>query len=272
MRPIIYPYRTYSSSARNLKAALQDVRAKIVRPDGRYRPYRSHLIINWGNSNVPSWPRTGIGGSHFWVLDEHRLLNHFEPVQTASNKLQAFQRFRDAGVQTPEWTAQREVAAQWMATNDIIILRHQLTGHSGAGIELLTPPHEGGTFPAAPLYVKYKKKKKEFRVHVFKSPAGTLEVIDVQQKRKRADYEGEHNYQVRNYHTGWIYAREAIQEPRGLRDLAKGAIEALGLDFGAIDLIWNERENQCYVLEVNTAPGLQRQTLTNYVEAIKEWL
>jgi glutathione synthase/RimK-type ligase-like ATP-grasp enzyme len=50
------------------------------------------------------------------------------------------------------------------------------------------------------------------------------------------------------------------------------AVSALGLDFGAVDIIWNEREDKCYVLEVNTAPGLQGSTLENYANAIMEVL
>ena len=39
------------------------------------------------------------------------------------------------------------------------------------------------------------------------------------------------------------------------------------LDFGAVDLIWNEHENKCYVLEVNSAPGIEGTTLQQYVTA-----
>ena len=42
---------------------------------------------------------------------------------------------------------------------------------------------------------------------------------------------------------------------------------AIDLQFGAVDIIWNEKENKCYVLEINTAPGLVGTTLTKYTEA-----
>jgi D-alanine-D-alanine ligase-like ATP-grasp enzyme len=50
------------------------------------------------------------------------------------------------------------------------------------------------------------------------------------------------------------------------------AIKSLGLDFGAIDMIYNERRNQYYVLEVNTACGLTGTTLDKYVEVFKEFV
>jgi D-alanine-D-alanine ligase-like ATP-grasp enzyme len=47
---------------------------------------------------------------------------------------------------------------------------------------------------------------------------------------------------------------------------------ALGLDFGAADVLFNARRNQAYVLEVNTAPGLEGQTVNDYAEAFKEMI
>jgi D-alanine-D-alanine ligase-like ATP-grasp enzyme len=52
--------------------------------------------------------------------------------------------------------------------------------------------------------------------------------------------------------------------------MACDAIINLGLDFGAVDIIYNEKNNRWVVLEVNTAPGLSGETLNRYVEMIKE--
>ncbi len=123
--------------------------------------------------------------------------------------------------------------------------------------------------PIAPLYVQYKKKKHEYRVHFFRFSDGTCKVIDVTQKKKRI---GATNIdtKIRNHKNGWVYAREGITEPTDLRDQALRAAAAVGLKFGAVDLIWNEKENKCYVLEINTAPGLTGTTLTAYVNAFKQ--
>jgi D-alanine-D-alanine ligase-like ATP-grasp enzyme len=45
------------------------------------------------------------------------------------------------------------------------------------------------------------------------------------------------------------------------------AVNCLGLYFGAADVIWNDKEQRAYVLEVNTAPGLEGTTLENYANA-----
>ena len=72
---------------------------------------------------------------------------------------------------------------------------------------------------------------------------------------------------IRNHKNGWVYAREGITIPDDLEQQAFNTMQALGLKFGAVDLIWNEHENKSYVLEVNTAPGLVGTTLSKYVDA-----
>ncbi|HEY6020587.1 MAG TPA: hypothetical protein VIY48_12065, partial [Candidatus Paceibacterota bacterium] len=144
---------------------------------------------------------------------------------------------------------------------DIIVARKVLTGFGGAGIVL----HDPGTDLSndnSPLYVRYKKKKHEYLVHVLNG-----QVIDCTWKRKRADFEGEHNTKIRNLAGGWVYCRDEIEIPQDLYEQAIKAVNALGLDFGAVDIIWNKKENKSYVLEVNTAPGLTGTTLQRYSEA-----
>lgn len=54
--------------------------------------------------------------------------------------------------------------------------------------------------------------------------------------------------------------------------MALAACNALGLESGAVDIIWNEKENKCYVLEVNTAPGICGITTKKYTDAILQTL
>jgi len=44
------------------------------------------------------------------------------------------------------------------------------------------------------------------------------------------------------------------------------AVNCLGLDFGAVDIIYNQKKDVSFVLEVNTAPGLEGSTLNEYVK------
>lgn len=268
MRPIIYPYKFGSGGARNLSAGLREKghRAKRVRPDGNYSPYRNHVIVNWGCSRRPAWQH-GIGIQ--W-------LNTWMSVAHASNKLDAFRLMQAAGVQVPDFTTNAEEANAW---GSMFFGRKVLQGHSGEGIIVFDPQYpagEGGHYPApdsgsdrCPLYVKYVKKEREYRIHVFNG-----RVIDIQQKRRRREVPDEQvNWQVRNYRNGFTYCRDAVDAPdNSVLDQAVRAIAALGLDFGAVDIIWNAHEARAYVLEVNTAPGLEGTTVQRYVEAIESIL
>jgi D-alanine-D-alanine ligase-like ATP-grasp enzyme len=143
-----------------------------------------------------------------------------------------------------------------------VFCRTLTRAHSGRGIHIATAPEQ---IVDAPLYTKYIKKQKEFRVHVFKN-----KVIDLQEKRRSTD-SPDSSFLIRNHANGFVFCRDDIVEPAPLRITAILAVKALGLDFGAVDVIYNHHYEACYVLEVNTAPGLEGTTLESYSKAfIKE--
>jgi glutathione synthase/RimK-type ligase-like ATP-grasp enzyme len=255
----LLPYKHTSQSATKLVSALTTALERRVRrlytdERGTLVAKPGHIIINWGSSSAPD------------RLAAARFINHPDLVKVAGNKLTTFETYavlRDnpgEAVSIPEFCTTYERAVEWVTSGTTVVCRTKLNGHSGAGIVLAA--REEDVVRDCPLYVKYIKKAKEFRVHVAFGA-----VIDVQQKKRRTDFEGETDYAIRNHQRGWIYAREDIEEPADLRDQATRAILTLGLDFGAVDIIYNQHYNRCYVLEVNTAPGLEGTSVTNYTEA-----
>ena len=60
--------------------------------------------------------------------------------------------------------------------------------------------------------------------------------------------------------------------PQQVLDQAKLAVKATGLDFGAVDIIWNNLQEKAYVLEINTAPGLEGQSVETYKKFLNELL
>lgn len=260
----IYPYKMGSKGAKALKRELvnRGHNVLLVKPDGRYRPRRNDLIINWGKSIQPNWVHPLNG----------QWLNDFICVQAAGNKLTAFEIMKEAGVSIPEFTDSSIIAGNWVDNSDLILCRSKLTGHSGEGITIYNTPEERANndvnFPEVPLYVKYIKKSAEYRVHIFNG-----EVIDVQKKKKRQETPNEEvDYKVRSYQNGWVFCREDINYDDQVIEESKKAVGSLGLDFGAVDVIWNEHYQKAYVLEVNTAPGLEGTTLINYADAIEQEL
>lgn len=242
---LIYPYRKGSKSVK----ALREAGFKTIKlENSRFKGRENKVVINYGSSRLPE------------EVLKCRVLNSPEAVSKAANKLLAFKAMAEYGVKVPRFTESSREASE---IGGVFVARTKLTGHSGEGIEIYNSNEEEA--PQAPLYVQYVKKKQEYRIHVFMG-----EVIDVQRKARKLDVPDEEvNWQVRNLEGGFIYAREGVELDEEPRLQALAAVEALGLHFGAVDVIWNEREDEYYVLEVNTAPGLTGTTLDKYVEAFK---
>lgn len=242
----VYPYKQGSRSAR---ALAQGLRAKVIRRErSRFRPSRRKTVINWGCSSLP-----------FPESEFRRVINPSHRVSVAANKLKTFDNIGEY-VRVPSYTTFRDEAEAWDCD---VLARTVLTGHSGQGVVYCSGPDQ---LVPAPLYVRYVKKKDEYRVHVISGG-----VIHVQKKMKRSDVPNEQvNYQIRNHANGFIYATDDANigpVPMDVKTQALAAAAAMGLDFCAVDVIWNEKQGQAYVLEVNTAPGLTGTTLAIYTDA-----
>lgn len=248
MKIRIEPYKTWSGGAKALgeRAGILRATRKQVEKHGDF----SH-VINWGRS------QRRFRGEY---------INAPEAVSVASNKLLAAKAFDEAKVPQAPFTESREEATRWIREDGkTVVCRTLLRANSGRGIVLAAPGMEGD-IPAAPLYVEYIKKADEYRVHVFGG-----KIIDVQQKKKRLDFpEDKVNFQIRNAQFGWVFCREDVNPPQAVKDAAISAVAALGLDFGAVDIGWNQHKELAVVYEVNTAPGLEGTTLDNYFNALLE--
>jgi D-alanine-D-alanine ligase-like ATP-grasp enzyme len=140
-----------------------------------------------------------------------------------------------------------------------IVCRTVLAGHSGDGIVIADNRAE---LVAASLYVKYVKKRDEYRIHVGRRGGESI-IISVQQKLRSREAEVV-DTRVRNHDNGYIFARNNVNPPAAVIEGAKRALEASGLDFGAVDVIWNAHYGRAYVLEINTSPGLEGTTVEDY--------
>lgn len=248
-RVVLFPWKMGSGAG---KALANAVGIRRVYPDKNYKPRSTDVIINWGNSQKPLWWQA--------VVDHGTtIINHPDAVAKATNKLTAFKVLKAAGVRIPDFTESREEAFQWVINDGPIVVRKILNGHSAAGLVVVPEADEIAEIPTAPLYTKYVKKKDEYRVHVF---AGNI--IDVSKKRLRNGLQKTVDYKVRNYKGGWIYARDNIDPPADVISQAQQAVLALGLDFGAVDVGWNDHYKQALVYEINSAPGLIGTTLYRY--------
>lgn len=262
MRYRVLPYRQGSKSARALADALG---GKVLKLEGsKYVSRMGDVVINWGNTDE---------SRH----DSFVPINPKVTIKVASNKLNFFRTMAGRGHSAlipPFWTNRQDIPADAYP----VVCRTVLAGHSGEGIVIANSPDE---LVHAPLYVKYQKKKDEYRVHVGKkrvfvgqddhdSSEGVVEgtvVIAVQRKARRNDTPDEAvNWQVRNHSNGFVFVRGGVAPDAGVLSAARTALISSGLDFGAVDVIWNDKEGKAYVLEINTAPGLEGQTIADYAQ------
>ena len=241
------PYKLKSKGCRAVADHLGVLRTtpRQVRKHGDF-----DVIINWGATH------RRFNGKY---------INQPEAVACACDKKASLRAFKEAGVPIPVFTTDRTVALQWWEDGLGVVARTLLRAHSGRGI-VLSSRENGTAVPRAPLYTQYIKKAEEYRVHVV---AG--KVIDYSQKRKRREVDNDDvNYQIRNARNGWVYCRDGVEPPQAVLDASIRAVHALGLDFGAVDIGWNVRNQTACVYEVNTAPGVEGSTLDRYKSAFSE--
>lgn len=270
MRPlrdlIIYCDRA-SNTARELARRLNG-RRLYASPNHRLRSTSGSLCINYGTSHSPN----------FRLGEKSIILNSPEAVSKAISKRLSHESFRTSSIPTLEFTTDRTTASKWVQEGNSVLCRRDGLS-AGAGIVYI--PKGSQSVPEADFYTKYFPKTHEYRAHVFKG-----KLIDLTQKRLQngqAKNEKEDAVKriVRSLDNGWIHAHQGMDSDshrrKRLEEAAVGAVAALGLDFGAVDILLfvpdkgpRKASDVLAVCEVNTAPGLANETtLAAYAASIK---
>jgi glutathione synthase/RimK-type ligase-like ATP-grasp enzyme len=196
-----------------------------------------HKVVNWGNPTTLT------------VSPNVKVYNAPSYIAHASNKLTAFQIMSQGGVRVPEFVTETPDKGMWLA-------RTILAGSCGDGIVVVREKDENKQ--KAPLYTKYIKKSDELRIHVAFGKA-----IFVQFKKKQGAAEQTPDQKlIRNHDNGWVFCpRPVADAPKDSVEQALLAVSSLKLDFGAVDIVISKDDGMPYVLEVNTAPGIESPTL-----------
>lgn len=226
-----YSYRSRLSGAL-LQQALEDIPG---------------LSINWG------YPR---GGE----------VNQDSAIEAASNKRIALQIMYEAGVPTPRVFTDRFESLGVYRRNGRTeeLLAYPIIGrpdhHKGGSGFYFCRTMKGvrrALRKGATHFVEFIPDAREFRVHIVNGKS-----------IKIAEKIGGGNR--KNFKHGAYFAYPNFDHKKSLRRIAKQAVMSLGLDFGAVDILY--KDEQYYVLEVNTAPALTSasDTLERYIRAFKE--
>lgn len=236
MKIYIFPYMKGSQSAKLLAEHLGGVLIKLQGSKFKW----NKPVINWGNK-----------------LPKGNCLNKNPGV--ATNKIKTFQLLKAGNVSHVPFTTDKEEAKKWVQAGKTVMARTKVASQGGAGIVILNEHPD----TVAPLYTQYVKKKTEYRTHVVNG-----KVIHVQEKKKK---HGVEHSLIQSHDNGYVFGKPVGEVPQAVLDAGIGAVKALGLDFGAVDVIWNQHQGKAFVLEVNTAPGLSPQTAEKYANAFKEY-
>lgn len=261
---IINPYKHGSRGAKALQNALKAIgeKAFVIQREPRQQDV---LIFNWGNSEF-DYP---VGRYPFIVNPPHS-------VGDMTNKRRFFQRVGHTDL-VPKWTSDPQMAFKWGTK---VMARMVLEGSGGKGIIVWDPEIMKGnpaSFPMnAPLYTQYENKTHEFRIHMgraFKTGSEFAPFL-IQRKifQKTEERPVPLDWNVRNHANGFVYVRESgYPTPKTVIETAKAFLEEHfhTLHFVALDIVYNEKKDRAWVLEGNTAPGLEGQTIQNYVEYFK---
>lgn len=253
----IYPWHEKSKGARALSSALGIKR--ILHTNSKFKGGPTKTVINWGASELPT------------AVSYSSVINKKTNVGIAAHKTKFFRRIKGKA-RIPDFTEDSTEALAWVQEGRIVMGRLKTKGKSGDGIIFIDDDFD--KWLDAPLFTTYIKKKEEYRVHF-----AFGEQIDIQRKTlRKTDMEGnpidtsQVDFRIRSYNNGFIFQRENIDPPKDVLVQAKLAFDASNLDFGAVDVIFNEKSGMAYVLEINTAPGLEGATIGSYAKAFKKHL
>ena len=155
----------------------------------------------------------------------------------------------------------------WSVLANWPMLGRRLNHHGGTDIKLYMQPRDIELYGESDFYVRWLPKYAEYRVHVC-----NRRIIKVSQKVYDQSL-GAYDPLVWNYRNGHSFSHIGPSNPDYARLIGNGlaAVQGLGLDFGAVDII--KDQYGLWVLEVNTAPGITTDsTLNAYVSELSRML
>ena len=179
----------------------------------------------------------------------------------ALDKLQQAEKLEAAGVGVKIIPTHQD---EWVFP--LIGRRRQHTG--GADIQVILDRYDlAQRLPASDYFTAYVPSVAEYRVWIYRR-RHLATYKKVLENPRRATGFG------RNYDNGWVFKLvPRLNRIRQITDASAKAVDTLGLDFGAVDVLLTP-EDRAVVLEVNTAPGIESESragIRNLAEKMIRW-
>jgi glutathione synthase/RimK-type ligase-like ATP-grasp enzyme len=238
-----------------------------------------------------------------------KVLNHPNNIRVNRNKLTALEKMSGGNVNIPQFSKLPAGARDSEITYPVIVRTSYHQGGRGLAmctssaqvLDLITNFDNVG-FGYIQELVPFKN---EYRIHVFNGKVIRCAIKDAQENpvdswktiyKEKAERTAERNNIELNADTmdillktvakdltlpdlivksnkkGWKFSQVSIDNTNpALIEMAKKAVSAIGLDFGAVDCAL-DYDGKAWVIEVNTGPGLQGGTLTSYIKALEGYV
>lgn len=254
-------YIWYSSSSFTTAKALAGILG--VRYGKHIPPRNARAVICWGAKLLEEDRMKDLN-----YLNNMVILNPFSNLQINRDKAKALKTMKEKGVSVPFVCLDNEVDSKINDGSMCFPLIARTKYHQGGeGFELCLCKRDirrARNKGICHHYVQYIPNDKEYRIHVFNG-----DIIRMAKKLGREDC----NNWRRNHEDGWVFHNMELTEtlPNGVKSEAKKAIAAMGLTFGAVDILWSDFD-EAVVLEINSAPGLIDNGLEVYSNKIKDYL
>lgn len=216
---------------------------------------RQDHLIRWGSTTRVQYRARNV-------------MNSANAIGRATNKLGSLEIMREHHVTTPD-VFLRDVSPNRIPADMFPLLGRRTNHTQGRDIVLCMQREDVARAVEHGLsdyFTRYIPTSREFRVHVFRG-----EVIKISEKVLTNVQEFRLPW-VRNFENGYTF-----RNPRDMTNVlsntlstqATGAVESLGLTFGAVDIVVGD-DATAYVLEVNTGPSLGDNSLAVYVRKFAE--
>ena len=235
---------------------------------------------------------------NYSIPNRVRVLNHPNAIRLNRNKLKALEKMRDTDRNlVPEFktrlTDEDIRTKRWVGRTKY----HQ--GGKGFWLILNKDDYENAKAEGAQYFQEHVNIKNEYRLHIFRDemiyavrkvkhsdPAASWKAIVKEDLEGKIDNVNNEDLDrilnaavkritlpdriIRSNKRGWKFSR-ITRVPEELISKAVLALRAIGLDFGAVDMV-ETLEGNCFVIEVNTGPGLKGTSYERWLEKFRTYL
>lgn len=242
----------------NLVAKRNDGWFEYTQKDKTWKPLKSIMKILEGDNNIINW------GNHIFREDEYFDLNVPSAISRTSNKRTARQILQTTGIAVPKTYFDENLSWTKTAKYPIIVRpEHHLKSKNfdvmKNELELTAFLWGKADWYASEVF----RKTNEYRVH---TAHGKVLLVN-----EKPFYTGDVATEAQVNTRDWWALRWSAFNPKICQEALK-ATEALGLDYAAVDVMYNAEDGSLAICELNTDPDVGVPYSSGKYAAYFDWV